>query len=125
LSGAEFKKLILNALKESVAELRKGNPRGYGIIDNTLDSLATIYDDEEILFMDATVGSVNLSFIEKQCDLEGGDKFLKGIADILEDIMKKYESDASTELDKLYRKLYVYLRGRWKESAHLAKKERR
>lgn len=125
MTEKEPKNLILSALKESARELRKGNARGYRIIDNTLDSIAALYDDEEMLFMQATVGSLSVDFLEREAEIEGAQEFMKEIADILESIAKAFESGNSAELNELYRKLYMCVNKRWKDSRRLTKIEKK
>lgn len=116
------KSLVLNAFKESIKQLRKGNPRGFKIIDDTLDSLASLIDDEEIIYMQTVIGTISESFVEAQANLEEGDEFLKELADNFEGVAKAYQTNDVTELDKQYKKAMVCLNRRWKKSRSLSKK---
>lgn len=110
----EYKRILLQSYKKAIEEMKKGNPRAFRIINDALDTLATISDDKEVIFQQEVIGTVRPEFIEKQERYEGGKKFVKKIAEILEQIASAYESDDFNTLNTLYREFVWAVNQRWK-----------
>lgn len=119
MSISQQKELLLNAFDEAIKELEKNNAKGFLILESTLTSLNSLFDDEEMAFMQTVIGSISYSFLNEQADLEGGDKFLKNFAEALANVAKAYRTNDMTELNKKYRKIPVLMNTRWKKGRTL------
>lgn len=118
-----FKDKMVNAYKRSSEQLKKGNPKGYEIIDGVLKSLTILTDDKEIIFQQQVVATISAKFLESQKEIEGGKKFLKDLGVTLEEIGKANESDNVPALNQHLRDFVFLINQRWKESSILSKVE--
>lgn len=111
-----FKEAMVKAYEESISELKKGNPYGFRILKNSLDSLAYVTEDEEILWHHFCIGTLSIEFFEEQAKVEGSKKFLSDIGEALRKIVEAYKSENLEETDRLFRKFAVKINKQWKHS---------
>jgi len=119
LSEIMLKKKLVQAYKLGSEELKKGNPGGFRVIENTLDNMTHLTDDKEVVLQQAIIATIKRDYISDQENYEGGKEFLKKMGAILGDIGKAYHSDDTATLNKLYREFIWLMKERWRKYLYL------